>query len=65
MRVKNYDNRSYNKSVAGTVSGSDGKGSKYMFSRIGTVIGWMLLAIMSTAFGAWMVIAVANSTPMM
>ena len=26
------------------------------------VIGWTVLAIMSTAFGAWMVFAVANSS---
>lgn len=31
-------------------------------NKIVNAIGWTVLALMSTAFGAWMVIAVANSS---
>ena len=51
--------------AGGTAGRSDRKGSAGMYKKIMTVIGWAIVALMSMALGLGMVIAVANSTPMM
>lgn len=59
IRVKRNDNRCYNNSATGTVSGSDGKGSKYMYSRLKKIAGYVFIELMLTAIFVGMVIAVA------
>lgn len=58
LNVSSYE-RKYKGVVAGTSARSNRKGSKYMYSRLKKIAGYVFIELMLTAIFVGMVIAVA------
>lgn len=54
-----HNERKYKRVIAGSSARSNRKGSKYMYSRLKKIAGYVLVELMLTALAVGMVIAVA------